>query len=170
MIIQFHDIHLRAGQMKLRITPTGFSLAPDLMIEPPLDDATLQKKLDEIAAQTDDDSNYMACNVYSSIQEKYVPYDLYATMLDLIYSGNEKLAWAFLEDAWPTEISHAWPIGFRHKEEFLEDLKSMVCGSLFAELVIEGFPEFNGRYWFLKETCPFLYPEVEDTGLVWMCE
>ena len=37
-----------APRLILRITPTGFSLAPDLMIEPPLDDATLQKKLDEM--------------------------------------------------------------------------------------------------------------------------
>ena len=159
-----------APRLILRITPTGFSLAPDLMIKPPLDEATLQQKLDEIAAQIDDDSNYMEYNVYAAVQEKYVPYELYATMLDLIYSDNEKLAWAFLEDAWPTEISHAWPIGFRHKEEFLEDLKSKVCGSLFAHLAIEGFLKFGDKYWFLKETCPHLYPEVEDTKTVFVCE
>lgn len=129
------------------------------MIEPPPDDATLQKKLDEIAAQVDGDSNYTRYNVYAEEREKYVPYELYATMLDLIYSGNEKSAWAFLEKAWPTELSHAWPIGFRHKEKFQEDLNSKVCGSLFAHLAIEGFPEFGEKYWFLKETCPLLYPE-----------
>ena len=152
-----------APRLILRITPTGFSLAPDLMIEPPPDNATLQKKLDEIVMQINGDSNQMKYNVYSAVQEKYVPYELYATMLDLIYSGNEKSAWAFLEKAWPTELSHVWPIGFKHKTEFQEDLKSMVCGSLFAHLATVGLPKFEVKYWFLKETCPLLYPELEDT-------
>ena len=158
-----------APRLILRITPTGFSLAPDLMIEPPPDDATLQKKLDEIATQINGDSNQMKYNVYSAVQEKYVPYELYATMLDLIYSGNEKSAWAFLEEAWPTEFSHAWPIGFRHKKEFQEDLKSKVCGSVFAYLATVDLPKFGDKYSFLKETCPLLYPEVEE-GEVVICE
>ena len=112
----------------------------------------------------------MEYNIYAAEREKYVPYELYATMLDLIYSGNEKLAWAFLEKAWPTEIRHAWPIGFRHKEEFLEDLKSMVCESLFANLAKVGFQGFTDRYLLLKKTCPLLYPEVEEGGEVLICE
>ena len=112
----------------------------------------------------------MRYNVYAAEREKYVPYELYATMLDLIYSGNEKSAWAFLEKAWPTELSHAWPIGFRYKEEFKEDLKSKVCESLFAELAKVGFQGFTDRYLLLKETCPLLYPEVEEGGEVLICE
>lgn len=119
--------------------------------------------------QINGDSNQMKYNVYSAAQEKYVPYELYATMLDLIYSGNEKSAWAFLEKAWPTELSHAWRIGFKHKTEFQEDLKSMVCGSLFAHLATVDLRKLGHKYWFLKETCPLLYPEVEE-GEVWICE
>ena len=163
-----------APRLILRITPAGFSVAPDLMVEPPPEDKTLRAKLDDITAQINDDSNDMKYNVYAEGQEKYVPYELYATMLDLIYSGNEKLAWAFLEKAWPTKLSSAWPIGFKHKKAFQEDLKSMVCGSLFTRLAIERYPEIGGKYWLLKETCPLLYLEVEapqqyqeDDGWVW---
>ena len=40
----------------------------------------------------------------------------------------------------------------------------MVCGSLFAHLATVDLRKLAHKYWFLKETCPLLYPELEDTN------
>ena len=125
-----------APRLVWRITPSGFSLAPDLMIEPPLDQVTLKSQIEWIGDNIDSDSLYL-------------PYELYGTTLDLIYSGNEQRAWEFFDDAWPTLIET------KNQEDFRKDFKGMICSSLFADSL-----NAEDRHRFLRQTCDLYSDEV----------
>ena len=52
-----------------------------------------------------------------------VPLEVYRYMLDLIYSGNEKSAWAFLNRVWPAQRTD--------KQQFIESFKEQLAKSRF---------------------------------------
>jgi hypothetical protein len=58
-------------------------------------------------------------DLHGSWPDADVTPELWATMLDLIYTGHRIVAWQFLEEAWPLRV--AGKDAF--KREFLEQLK-----------------------------------------------
>ena len=108
-----------------RIVPSGFLLAPDLMITDPPDQETLNELTQEIKETFDGED---------------IPYPLYATVLDLIYSGNEDIAWEFFEEAWPSDT--------KSKQEFKRNFIDQICGSDFA-LMLEPVDKAG----FMVATC-----------------
>jgi len=108
-----------------RIVPSRFLLASDLMITGPPNQETLNELTQEIK-ETFDGEN--------------IPYLLYATVLDLIYSGNEEIAWDFFEESWPSDT--------KSKQEFKRNFIDQICGSDFA-LMLEPVDETG----FMVATC-----------------
>ncbi|MGD9685816.1 MAG: hypothetical protein AB7U43_02455 [Desulfobacter sp.] len=87
-----------APEVILRFSNGKYRLADDLMRKPPLS----RKKLREIAQAVQSDEQWensenlpLPASIWST------PTLLWSTMLDLIYTGNEKVAWDFFEKAWP---------------------------------------------------------------------
>lgn len=87
-----------APEVILRFSNGKYRLANDLMRKPPLS----RKKLREIAQAVQSDEQWensenlpLPALIWST------PTLLWSTMLDLIYTGNEKAAWDFFEKAWP---------------------------------------------------------------------
>jgi hypothetical protein len=74
-----------APDVKLRYCNGKYRLAADLMRKPPPPEAELDKLADQVRQET-----------FAT-----PPPLLWDTMLDLIYSGNEKEAYRFLDKAWP---------------------------------------------------------------------
>jgi hypothetical protein len=70
----------------------------DLMRKPPLS----RKKLREISQVVQTDEQWENSeNLPLPVSIWSTPTLLWSTMLDLIYTGNEKAAWDFFEKAWP---------------------------------------------------------------------
>jgi hypothetical protein len=87
-----------APEVILRFSNGKYRLANNLMRKPPLS----RKKLREIAQAVQSDEQWensenlpLPASIWST------PTLLWSTMLDLIYTGNEKAAWDFFEKAWP---------------------------------------------------------------------
>jgi hypothetical protein len=115
-------------ELAWRIVPSGFTLAPDLMITGPPDKETLNELRQEIKEDFDGED---------------IPYPLYATVLDLIYSGNEDVAWEFFDQAWPSDIES--------KQDFKIDFIDQICSSAFAFML---YPSAEGAAGFFQNTCP----------------
>jgi hypothetical protein len=63
------------------------------------------------------------------------PPDLWGYMLDLIYSGNERTAWDFFDQAWPASIPG--------KKEFMKDFRKQLSTSRYwsqVQMLNEGKP------------------------------
>ena len=115
-----------------RMTPSGFSLAVDLMSKPLPAGSALESYKSSIGSPS----------------KEY--HHLYFVTLDLIYSGHEREAWAFFDEAWPMFFdlmsSHGqWSEesaeasrtpteeeAYR-KEEFRGEFVEKICSSLFAD-------------------------------------
>lgn len=132
------------------MTPSGLSIATELMMKPLPKASTLASYKSRIADQskTDDDL-------------------LYTVTLELIYSGYEKEAWTFFDDTWPAFFEYwssrgRWPSDKNtanrtqkeetefHKEEIKTDFVEEICDSLFARSL-----DVEGRLRFLGQTCNY---------------
>lgn len=98
-----------APQVILRFRDSAFHLAADLMRTAPPPPAELEAK----ARQVRDHAPWT--------EGSDPPVALWGAMLDLIYGGNAKLAWTFLDDAWPA----ARP----GKEKFLQEFRAQLAAS-----------------------------------------
>jgi hypothetical protein len=98
-----------APQVILRFRDGAFHLAADVMKKPLPRYSELQAKVREV----------LASRGWENVQDPPVP--LWATMLDLIYSGNAAEAWLFCEAAWPLDRAG--------KEEFLREFRGQLAKS-----------------------------------------
>ncbi len=83
IILEYHD--------------RGYRLASDLMRTPTVDMKDLAAKVRKIRDETK--------NARGSWPKADIPPRLWATMLDLIYTGHRILAWQFLDMAWPPKVA-----------------------------------------------------------------
>lgn len=97
-----------APRIILRYCNGRYLFADDLMREPPPAKEELAKKVKEILA-------------LAPWTLENPPPDLWGYMLDLIYSGNEQVAWDFFDQAWPPSIPG--------KKEFLDDFRKQLSTS-----------------------------------------
>jgi hypothetical protein len=107
-----------------------YRLAPGLMRNP----APTEQELSDKAAGVRKDFNLdgPAEYNYAAAQEDSVwkaPPSLWAEMLDLIYSGNMKSAWQFLDLAWPADHPY--------KEQFLRDFKEKFATSRYYPEIVK---------------------------------
>ncbi|MBI3194896.1 MAG: hypothetical protein HYZ34_10590 [Ignavibacteriae bacterium] len=86
-----------APSIILRFNDGKFRLASDLMKENPPN----KNELDSLSEVIRSNSSWGTSDYFGDI---YYPSILWAKMLDLIYSGNETLAWYFFDDSWPSSI------------------------------------------------------------------
>jgi hypothetical protein len=98
-----------APQVLLRFRDGAFHLAADVMKKPVARPAELDAKLQQVVADPG----------WENPQDP--PSRLWATMLDLIYSGNALEAWNFCDDAWPA--------GRPGKAEFIKDFRAQLARS-----------------------------------------
>ena len=99
-----------AQEVILKYNGKKYEMAPDLMRKPRLTHEELIKMATDIKTLLD-------------WKAKQPPVQLWARMLDLIYTGNMDQAWALIELSWPDEIDG--------KECFLKDFKAQLAKSPF---------------------------------------
>lgn len=78
-----------APQVILRFDGKSYELAPDLMRKPVPSSSVLSKQREAVRK--------------SEWEEESPPTQLWATMLDLIYTGNSDVAWKFFSETWPSK-------------------------------------------------------------------
>ncbi len=100
-----------APKVILRFHDNTYRLANDLMRKP----APSQKELEKQAKEVREILKDFGEIPYSSAS------DLWGVMLDLIYTGHAKLAWQFLDMAWPKDLPG--------KEGFLNDFRAHLSES-----------------------------------------
>jgi hypothetical protein len=103
-----------APKVVLRYSDNAYRVAPDLM-RAPVPDAS---DLATLAAQV---KSYAASAKGGEWPHAQVSPQLWATMLDLIYSGHESEAWKFLDDAWPPKV--------QGKDAFAHDFRAQLAKS-----------------------------------------
>jgi hypothetical protein len=95
-----------------------FVPAPDLMAEQPPSEHDMQLDIGRVRWKlllAGENSGWPAW------PDVKLPPDLWGTMLDLIYTGHEQLAWQFLD--------RAWPVNVHGKTRFLADFKRQLATS-----------------------------------------
>jgi len=103
-----------APKVVLRYSDDAYRVAPDLM-RAPVPDAS---DLATLAAQV---KSYAPSAKGGEWPHAQVSPQLWATMLDLIYSGHESEAWKFLDDAWPPKV--------QGKDAFAHDFRAQLAKS-----------------------------------------
>jgi len=103
-----------APKVVLRFSDDAYRVSPDLM----RDSAPTAKDLEARAALV---RNYAPSAKGSAWPDAEVSPQLWAMMLDLIYSGNAGDAWKFLDKAWPPKIGG--------KEAFARDFRAQLAKS-----------------------------------------
>lgn len=104
----------------------GWKVARDLMREP----APTPERLESKANNTRVDA--MAANYDDPFRvwpDAKIPSELWANMLNLIYSGHPELAWRFADLAWPARI--------RGKRRFLAEFRAQLARSPYWEGINE---------------------------------
>ena len=104
-----------APKVILRYSDGTYRISPDLMRTPA---PTAARDLDAKAAEV---RAYPASAKGGAWPRASVAPELWATMLDLIYSGHEADAWKFLDAAWPPKVSG--------KDAFVRDFRSQLTKS-----------------------------------------
>ncbi len=94
-----------APEVMLTWQGTKYAVARDRMLQP----APAAQELQEIVSR-------VRMNAGWSAGSMEIPYELYSTALDLMYSGHEELAWPFLREAWKP--------GFPKEEKFAAELRA----------------------------------------------
>lgn len=104
----------------LRFSDGEYRMAPDLMraTVPPAG------ALDSLAAAV---RNYAPSAKGGAWPDAHVSPQLWATMLDLIYTGNADAAWKFLDSAWPPKVSG--------KDVFARDFRAQLAKSQYWPVV-----------------------------------
>jgi hypothetical protein len=101
-----------APEVILRYCNGKYRLADDLMRKQSIDEKRQQDLIKKIA------------DLSKSVEPSTSPTPLlWETMLNLIYSGNEKTAWEFFEKAWPTDLPD--------KRQFARDFRNRLTKSLY---------------------------------------
>ena len=103
-----------APKVILRFSDNAYRIAPDLM-------RTAPPSPTDLATRASTVKNYPpAPRAANGLAHKSRP-DLWATMLDLIYSGHADEAWKFLDDAWPPKVTG--------KDKFATDFRTQLAKS-----------------------------------------
>ena len=97
----------------LRCNGTRYVVASDLMRKPAPSARTLQAEMKKVRTSKD----------WEKVMDDDYPPELWANMLDLIYSGHADMAWDFFDKAWPKNI--------KGKEAFLKEFRSSLKSSQF---------------------------------------
>jgi hypothetical protein len=103
-----------APKVVLRYSDNAYRVAPDLMRAP----VPSAGDLATLAAQV---KSYAPSAKGGEWPHAQVSPQLWATMLDLIYSGHESEAWKFLDDAWPPKV--------QGKDNFARDFRAQLAKS-----------------------------------------
>jgi hypothetical protein len=86
-----------APKVILRFSDNAYRVAPDLMRAPALNASDLATRAAAV-------SKYAQSAKGDAWPHTKVSPQLWGTMLDLIYSGHEDVAWKFLDTAWPPKL------------------------------------------------------------------
>jgi len=103
-----------APKVMLRFSDNAYRIAPDLMRNAAL-------SASDLAARAAAIKNYAPSAKGGEWPRGKVSPDLWATMLDLIYSGHADAAWKFLDDAWPPKVNG--------KDNFARDFRTQLAKS-----------------------------------------
>ena len=103
-----------APKVMLRFSDNAYRIAPELMraAMPPARD---------LAARADAIRSYAPSAKRGSWPRAEISPDLWAAMLDLLYSGHEDDAWKFLDQAWPSKV--------QGKDVFARDFRAQLARS-----------------------------------------
>ncbi len=101
-----------APKVILRFSDNAYRIAPDLMRTAPLGATDLAARAAEVKSGSANGGDWPRAKV---------PPQLWATMLDLIYSGHAGDAWKFLDDAWPPKVTG--------KDKFANDFRTQLAKS-----------------------------------------
>jgi hypothetical protein len=110
-----------APKVILRYSDGTYRVSPDLMRAPVPAVRDLEAKASEVRS-------YPASAKGGAWPQASVAPLLWATMLDLIYSGHEAQAWRFLDAAWPPKISG--------KDTFARDFRAQLAKSPYWSAVM----------------------------------
>lgn len=132
LVIQIHDWTFAnwntdfadspAPTVFLRYSDGKYRVAPDLMRGQVLAAPSLESRADEVR-------NYAPSADGGSWGRTDVSPQLWATMLDLIYSGHDSAAWKFLDTAWPAKM--------QGKEAFASAFRAQLAKSPYASEISE---------------------------------
>jgi len=103
-----------APKVLLRFSDNAYRVAPDLMRAPVL-------SASDLAARAAEVKSYAPSAKGGTWPHDKVSPQLWATMLDLIYSGHADDAWKFLDDAWPPKV--------QGKDAFARDFRAQLAKS-----------------------------------------
>jgi hypothetical protein len=104
-----------APKVLLRFSDNAYRVAPDLMRAAPALNAS------DLAARAAEVKSYAPSAKGGTWPHAQVSPQLWATMLDLIYSGHAEDAWKFLDDAWPPKV--------QGKDVFSRDFRAKLARS-----------------------------------------
>ena len=99
-----------APKVILQYAGGTYVMAPELMRTPSADLKDVAAKIVQIKTDSK--------GLKGSWPDAKIPPELWAEMLDLIYTGHRIVAWQFLHDAWPPTVSG--------KEKFLDDFMTQL--------------------------------------------
>jgi hypothetical protein len=103
-----------APKVILRFSDNAYRVAPDLMRAPVL-------SASDLAARAAEVKNYATSAKGGTWPHAGISPQLWATMLDLIYSGHADDAWKFLDDAWPPKV--------QGRDAFARDFRTQLAKS-----------------------------------------
>lgn len=106
----------------LRYGAQGYRVAPDLMRAQKLAPPGLEERADEVR-------NFAPSADGGLWPKTDVSPQLWATMLDLIYSGHAGDAWKFLDSAWPANM--------QGKDAFASDFRAQLAKSPYFDAITE---------------------------------
>jgi hypothetical protein len=109
-----------APKVILRFSDGGYRVAADLMRAPPPTPSDLDARAAEIRNHKNDSKS-------NSWPDADISSTLWATMLDLVYSGHATDAWKFLDRAWPPKIGG--------KDAFARDFRAQLKKSPYSSAV-----------------------------------
>jgi hypothetical protein len=109
-----------APKVILRFSDNAYRVAPDLMRAPVL-------SASDLAARAAEVKNYATSAKGGTWPHAGISPQLWATMLDLIYSGHADDAWKFLDDAWPPKV--------QGRDAFARDFRTQLAKSKYLPAV-----------------------------------
>lgn len=92
-----------AEPIVLEIKNGALSLADELMRRPALSRAEWEDRVKDVRAQWADHQRIQTLSTFQDGEWGPAPVLVWATMLDLIYTGNGNDAWRFLDEVWPPD-------------------------------------------------------------------
>lgn len=109
-----------APKVMLQFSDGAYRIAPDLMRTP-------EPAASDLAARAAAVRDYAPSAKGGTWHHAKVSPQLWATMLDLIYSGHADDAWKFLDDAWPPKV--------QGKDVFARDFRAQLAKSTYWNAV-----------------------------------